>query len=237
MTRKKKGLPRDAARKLVESISKYSGTKGFQRHQWVETFVRAVRELAHHPKAAWPWGSILWIRLNGVLDELDGTFRFLHDARTAAGRPPIEGTLGWHAERVFEAIQAVRATLTEDEIIFVHYCRTMNAHVAAGGYYLQGHMGRPDLLETLAVPALRKSLPRDTLLQRVEAVMGRYPNLNVAAADFAQKVAKPAIELYKAHAALKKVDEDTSAARGRFIDVLVEESMAERFGKKPGDDS
>ncbi len=130
MPKKKKGLSEDAARKLVEAIGRHSGTKGFQRHQWAETFVLAVRELVQHPKAAWPWGAIFWIRLNGVLDELDSQFRFLHDARLSAGRPPTEGTLGWHAERVFEAIQAIRATLSEDELIFVHYCRTMTAHVA-----------------------------------------------------------------------------------------------------------
>jgi hypothetical protein len=186
--------------------------------QWVETLVRAIKKLTTSPSVEWPWVTAFWIRLNGVIEEMHALSQVLADST----KKYKEGTMGWHAREIREAIDAIRATLTDDEKIFVNYCRQVEAHVFQDAFRLQGKMGDARLKDTHRIKALNQEFDREELWRRVGVVTKRYEDGHKAARAFAEKVARPSIALLKARRALKESEKHWTPQVSERFEKLTE---------------
>jgi hypothetical protein len=74
-------MNRANAQRLANSIQERGDWHAAQMDQWIECWVRAVRVLDTRPtNAEWPWVSVFWIHLNGVLGPVqEQVDRKLHD--------------------------------------------------------------------------------------------------------------------------------------------------------------
>jgi hypothetical protein len=220
-------MNRANARRLADSIQERGPWRGAQMDQWVEGWVRAIQELTRPATAEWPWISIFWIHLNGVLEEIAPRQRSLQklvgDDAKWAGLP-----MGSLLTNVVSGLDSVVAAFTEDELIFAQYARHASAHVFQDAYQLGGNTAKPQLVEKYTVAVLGKEFCREELWRRIGVVNARYGDSRAAAVAFARKVARPAHDLRAAFRALRNLPTSKSqmAAWDRAIAAAIDAKLA-----------
>jgi len=233
--RKAKGLSRPDVYRLRDAIHAHAAWREQLQDQWVETYLKTVKTLTTVRNPDWLVVSMFWVRLNGVIDELYANSRVLHDRLPDA---PLPGTLLWHSAQVLAALERIRASLSEDEKIFVDYNRQVAVHVHQQAYRIQGRLDQEKLRNKHMIKALGAEFAREDLWQRVGEISNRYADAHAAAIAFARKVAGPSIELLKALRALRTAERDASEKESneafrRRVDAAVEETLRRRDEETP----
>lgn len=179
---KNRGLRRDAAEKLIDSIgARTSKRNPLLERQWVRTLVVVtddLREDRAHPIGL--FATVFWVRLYGVITELRSRFQ------TAAGMQyDLLATGRSHpwlaaAASVFEACTAIRDSLSDDELVFAAFSRHVHAHVYQEGFEYSIERGNPaknqppTLRTKQMVRTVRRHLDVDQVHEIVDHVSAKY---------------------------------------------------------------
>jgi len=156
------------------------------RLQWISQTLRAARQLSSSKgrgdAGLWAVDYIFWIRLYGVLDDVN---RFL----TRLYTPVLEGA---PPRRVFEgalhAITSISSVFNDDELLYIQYRRDEACHPVAHAYEL-GQRSDGRLIEEIGKTLSGQPINHGTFDRAVDALMSRYERNEFAiACDFARRV-------------------------------------------------
>jgi hypothetical protein len=170
--------------------------EGLQKYQWVENLAEAVRTLDQDGEAApWPFMSVFWIRLHGIIAELRAgwiaDFRGMGiDPATYAPNPGSPLTLGLET---FRRIEAIRQQFTDDELIYADYRRQTEGHPTQSQYSVRwSHGNGGQVLDRRGIPALGgREFTVAEMDAAVRRVLAAHPSEPAIAVAFARKIREP----------------------------------------------
>ena len=174
------------------------------KHQWVENFAQVVDVLVAQGEAApWPYATVFWLRLYGILVELRGWLRSIEDLVRSASEgqtaAPAAGSALDLAFRVARAADDLRAVLTDDELIYADYRRQTEAHPVQSAYRLQPRKQKPCLKETSRIPTLGREETVENLDAAIDRVLRRHSSEAAIACAFAARMQRATHALVSAY--------------------------------------
>jgi hypothetical protein len=112
--------------------------------QWVHNLHHlcdALREGRARPGGL--FASAFWIRLYGVITELLGRFRKTADAEPRSDKSSLVYRYFAASKEVFDACEAVKDSLSDDELVCLALLRQTYAHIYQDGFEYQIERGNP----------------------------------------------------------------------------------------------
>lgn len=163
-------LPASDIVRLIAAIDERSEIRAEQVRIWVTRLRLAAGKLVTAPEPDPDVASVFWIRLYGVLDEMLGSYKLFDGIATAQAQG-----LARRACEVRDAILALKAEFTEDELIYIQYRRDVEGHVWQDAYELTGHVNQPKLNEDRKHPLLgNRRITHVDFDKRVRALLRTY---------------------------------------------------------------
>jgi hypothetical protein len=158
---------------------------------WVENLGEVVEVLNRDGEAApWPFTSVFWTRLHGVLVDLRqeelASFRSLGVdpvTHTAPATSPLEVAL-----TTFRCIEALRSTLTDDELIYADYRRQTEGHPTQRSYDVRWSQNKGGIVDSRRVPSLEREYTVEELDAALRRVIREYPNEAAIAVAIGRKI-------------------------------------------------
>ena len=129
------GLSRDEAERLLDARARPAKRNPFLERQWVRDLYKLSVTLATgRPKPAGLFARAFWIDLYGVLTELRE--KFSHAPEMCEALRTIENRRSYAdaLEAVYNASEALREVLADEEIVFITFMRQIHAHVYQDGF-------------------------------------------------------------------------------------------------------
>jgi hypothetical protein len=115
---------------LLDSLKKSDGRWLRIRH-WTSQLTECAKGIvANGENAPWYFVEFFWIRLYGLLEELP---RQLSGLAERAAEHPKHARLQL-ASALFDAVQEVRSSLSDEEIVFLDYMRQRSSHLRQSSY-------------------------------------------------------------------------------------------------------
>lgn len=190
--------PPDTQR-LRDAIIDRSEDRAEQARQWVSELVRVSRTVAAQGASA-DTITVFWVRLFGVLNEVAESYEYvckLADDCGASHKPMAQD-----ARVVRDALRAMRDSMDEDELIWLHYRRDCECHVWQKSYELG--RTKTGLKEKRGFDLLGgKELTVDDFAKRASAMLRKHGvNEPAMAVHFAQLIAPHAVRVFEALRAL-----------------------------------
>jgi hypothetical protein len=207
-------LSRNDAELMFESIGQRRAKRNpILEEQWASLLHRMCVAL-RNGKADPPgiFESVFWIRLYGALTEIPRRFAFFREwadetASTSRDHPWITS-----GAAVFAACEALRSSLSEEELVFVAFLRHVQAHVYQEGFEFAieppGPRGRGAVRTGTTVPTAGSRFEVDevhAIVDRIHAALGGEESR--IAETFGEKVGPAARDLHRAlaeHHAIRK---------------------------------
>jgi len=187
--------------RLKDAIYDRSEIRAQQAFQWVRELVRVSSTVATQGAAAGADTiTVFWVRLFGVLSEVGESYEYvckLADHCGASDEP-----LARDARVVRDALRAMRDSMDEDELIWLHYRRDCECHVWQESYALSRK--KNGLKEKRVFGLLGdKELTVDEFDKRASAMLRKHGRSEAAlAVHFAKLVAPHAARVFDAIRAL-----------------------------------
>jgi len=165
---------------------------------WVQDFCKLIIALDADEKVPWPFISMFWVRLHGIVDELrvevEANRRFFSDNGLDHG-VAFDVVIRMH-----DSIERIISTFTEDELIYADYRRLREAHVTQSSYDVR--WSKKKVLDRRGVSALdRKEYSVDELDAAIARVARTYPNDQAIAVAFARRLRLPTVSLLESASA------------------------------------
>lgn len=187
--------------RLKDAIYERSEIRAHQARQWVSELVRVSGTIAAQGTAAGADTiTAFWIRLFGVLSEVGESYEYVCKLADDCGAS--DTPLARDGRMVRDALRAMRDSMDEDELIWLHYRRDCECHVWQKSYEL----GRTKngLKEKRGFDLLGgKELTVDDFAKRASAMLRKHGvNEPAMAVHFAKLVLPHAARVFEALRAL-----------------------------------
>jgi hypothetical protein len=165
---KRTALTRKQVEQFLESRERPSKRNPMLERQWVRN-LHAVCEALRGGEAD-PDGlfaQAFWIGLYGVLVELRQRFRNAPETKEQLQKLGKSHPFITASAAVFEACEAIRAALSDEEIVFVTYMRQIHAHIYQDGFEYAIERGNPQqnqpgaIRDKQMIPILRRHVAVD----------------------------------------------------------------------------
>jgi hypothetical protein len=126
-----------AERRVADDISARSHESASHELRWAEELLSLV-ELLTTLDTPVPWmaSSLFWVRVHGVVREFIQYNRQQADWARTLTEAERSQSLARFSQAIFEASQAMLASLTEEEVVVADYLRQRNAHLRLSAYAL-----------------------------------------------------------------------------------------------------
>jgi hypothetical protein len=157
--------------------------------QWVENLAQIVETLGREGEhAAWPYMGLFWIRLHGLLTEIRSRHAtaFKMAGIDPATHVPNRRSLLEHAIAEWRAVEPVRQTFTDDELIYADYRRHTEGHPTQRSYDVRLNRGRVN--DQHGVRALGREFTVAELTAAILRVLAAHPSENAIAVAFARRI-------------------------------------------------
>lgn len=190
------GLTRELAERALDATTRPSLRNPILERQWVRNLHGICEELrTGEPSPDGLFAQSFWIGLYAVLTELRHKFRHATETMEALrkmgkGHPFITAQAA-----VLEACEAMRASLSDEDLVFVTFMRQIHAHIYQDGFEIALERGNPTinqpstLRDKQLIPLLRRHVSVDEahrLLDEISAKNGH--DVIRVATNFAHKV-------------------------------------------------
>jgi hypothetical protein len=171
-----------------------------QLWNWVASLVDVTDSIA---KAAEQRGTrdikllapMLWLRLHGVLVEIDESLsllRSLMEEKLATGTDPLPGSILADTRPLLHALDQLRKSLSEDELLWAEYRRHVEAHVWQEAYEPQWNKKRDAPRELHRSKFTRQGYTPEDLNRRLQAVLRTFGTETALTITFAAKLHRSA---------------------------------------------
>jgi len=181
---------KDKARYLAATQQKGS-VWGQQTLQWVRSaYLHALEVATKGQEASAAVTGMFWIRVCGVFTDIRPAIAKHVESLSTMGAGPeqpesITSQLRGLAQLCLERIDAVKAALTEDELVYLEYRRHVEAHPWQNSYELR--LGKNGIIDTKEVFGERKSV--DELNVLIRRLLLKYGvNEDAIAVELARRV-------------------------------------------------
>lgn len=205
------GLSRDLAERALDGIARPSQRNPILERQWVRNLHGICEELrTGDPTPDGLFAQSFWIGLYAVLTELRHKFRHATETMEALrkigkGHPFITASAA-----VLEACEAMRAALSDEELIFVTFMRQIHAHIYQDGFEVAIERGNPAVSQPSAlrdkqmIPLLRRHVAIEDAHRILDEISAKNDHDVIrVATNFAHKVGSFVEQLEKAMQALE----------------------------------
>ena len=173
-----RNISRSDAERIFDSTAERSSKRNpLLEFQWVKTFYGVCEAFCEgQANPAGLFVSVFWVRLYGVITELEDRFRKmaeLSDDLAAAGKAEpifVAGT------GVYAACGAVRGVLSDDELVFTAFARHVHAHVYQSGFEYSIEPGRP--ASNLRTKQMVRTVGRHVGIDETHAIVDRICHMS-----------------------------------------------------------
>lgn len=206
-TQRNTGLSSDDAAAIVDHLRPASARNYALRRTWVASLARLTRAIDLGEAAPFDlFAGAFWVRLHGAMTELPEHFtawKRLADGGTAKREGALHSLLALE-RRVHDCCHAMRAALTERELIYVAFARHVESHVTQNGFVYSiekgdGKKQKPKVRKSTKVPLLGGHRSIDDLLASCASLEAEHGgDVEALTRSIVAKVAKPVIDLYLA---------------------------------------
>jgi hypothetical protein len=127
-----------------------------QRFNWVANLVEIVEVLATHGEGApWPYFSVFWIRLHGLISEMNCEWKASVRPLGPDTETPAPGSLLAKRIELLQEVERVVAFFTEDELIYADYRRQTEGHPIQSSYAVRwSHGNGGQVLDRRGIPSM-----------------------------------------------------------------------------------
>lgn len=167
-----------------------------QMLQWVQDFAHTIARMGTNDSTdESALITVFWLRLYGVLVDLSG-HAYVQIGKSIPGTP-TPGTDWDILMHWIGSLEAVKNSLTENELLWAEYRRHVEAHVLQSAFEVQVDKRKLAAKETYNSKCTGTSYDVYDLDRRLENVLSRYANERDVAKGFAQRLRLPVAELLK----------------------------------------
>jgi hypothetical protein len=193
---KRHRLRREDAEAMFAASSRPAKRNPLLGRQWASLLHRmcnAIRTGDDQPRGI--FHSVFWIRLQGAITEIRERFEWFSELRDSLSQGSPSRPWAAAGAEIFDASEAIRAALSEDELVYVAFARATHAHVYQDGFeYAIEPSGQPRqrgaIRRKTKVRALGRAVNVDEAHQIVNRIHLAHGNdESKIALAFAQKVA------------------------------------------------
>ena len=188
--------PSQAAIDACNARIEFSRVYPTQRREWIRDLRHTIaRLLAGDSNDASAVRAVFWLRLRGVLVDLREHPAFQVVSSNAT--PPRPGSDLERFTMWVSSMNAVRAILSENELLWAEYRRHVEAHIHQGAYEPQLNKKKSAVKAKFTSKYTEKTYDVHDLDNRLGAVLAAHRNSEPAIAlDFARRLREPVERLY-----------------------------------------
>lgn len=178
--------PSQAVVDYLNERSAGSNVRTGVQFDWSADFVHTIdRIVAGNSTDGHALRVVFFLRLYGLVVDFRKNYQLF---RTSLRSPSSPGSDLWHLTNVLDALESMRAELTEDEQLYAEYRRHVDAHVLQGAYDLQWNRPKDVAKERFTSKYTGVEYDVRDLNGRLDAVIRRYQGEPAIAADFARRL-------------------------------------------------
>jgi hypothetical protein len=157
--------------------------------QWVENLAQIAETLDREgEQAAWPYMSVFWLRLHGLLTEIRSNYTqaFQTAGIDPATHVPNRGSLLEYAIEAWRCIEPLRQAFTEDELIYADYRRHTEGHPTQRSFDVRMNRGR--INDRHGIPSIGREFTVANLDAAILRILGAYRNEDAIAVAYARRI-------------------------------------------------
>jgi|GEM_PF-4804116 hypothetical protein len=228
-------LSRRDAERLLNSRDRPVKRNPVLERQWVRNLhivCEALRKGEADPEGL--FALAFWIGLYGAMSEMRAKFYRTFETAEVLRQSGKHHPFITASAAVFEACDAIRSSLTDDEIVFVTFMRQIHAHVYQDGFEQAVERGNPEenqpgsIRDKQMIPLLRRHVAVEEAHQILEQISSKngHDEFRVAT-NFAHKVGPFVEKLEAAMSALEVEREKDAKATAQLREVRTKNAAIE----------
>jgi hypothetical protein len=165
------GAPKEQ-RKFLETAAPRAARRGNATVRWVAEFQDCTNQLADPARQPlWPYVGMFWVRLQEIVRALPSAYAL---AGQLVKEPVRQRTVVYRAAAVAEAASRVGTALSENELIAIDYLRQLNGHLHQDKYEVRWNTKTNTSDGLRGFPQLKKEVPVEDALSRVQGVLQEH---------------------------------------------------------------